>query len=117
MRITVDKVESSPPHSVTPSDVREVFRHLPSEWISPVKTVRISSSMHSWEIASFSRVTRRLVLCTRGHGKTEVFAAMLRELFSNVTLTHPISEWRLSAKQKKALDAKVDAELSRPQNA
>jgi hypothetical protein len=113
MRITVDPVKGGPSHAVTVAEVREALRSVPPEWTAQIETVRISASMHSWEIASFSRVTSRLVLCTRGREKAAVLAALLRELFSNANQTHPIPDWRLSAKQKKTLDAKVDAQLSK----
>ncbi len=113
MRITVDKIENSPAHAVTPTEVREALAQLPLDWISPIQTVRISASLHSWEVASFSRISSRLILCTRGHQKAVVFAAMLRELYSNSTQTHPIPEWRLSVRQKKTLDAKIEVHLAR----
>lgn len=68
--------------------------------------------MNSWAVASFSEVTSRLVLSTRGKEKTEVFRALIRELYLHATLTHPTPEWRLSTNDKKDLDKKLRSHLA-----
>jgi hypothetical protein len=67
--------------------------------------------MKSWAVASFSVVTKRLVVCTRGRKKDDVLRAVIRELYRNATQTHSIPEWRLSAKQKKELNERLSAQM------
>lgn len=112
MKITSDKLDGKPSHSLSPKEVRETIRRLPSEWTSTIKSVHLSASMKSWALASFSRVNKHLVLSTRGRDKEEVARAIARELYANATETHPLAEWRLSAKQKSELDRKVATHLS-----
>lgn len=109
MRITTDKIDGKPEHSVSPAELRRALRRLPAEWVEDVKVVRLSSSMQSWEVASFSGVTKRLVICSRGREKEEVFRATIRELYLHSSRTHPTPEWRLSSRQKEELDAKLHA--------
>jgi hypothetical protein len=112
MRITTDKLDSLPKHGVSASEVRDALSRLPAEWTANVEDVRLSASMKSWEIASFSGVARRLVLCSRGRSKEEVLRALNRELYLHASQTHPKPEWRLSERQKKELDSKLKDELA-----
>ena len=112
MRITTDKLDSSPPHGVSSAELRDVLLRLPREWTESIKFVRLSASMKSWEVASFSAVTKRLVLCTRGQGKEDILRALLRELYLHASQTHPTPEWRLSAKQKAELDGKLSSQFA-----
>ena len=111
MRITTDKLTGKPPHGASAAELRAVLLRLPCDWTESIKFVRLSASMKSWEVASFSGVTKRLVVCTRGRKKEEIFRAMIRELYLHATQTHPTPEWRLSAKQKAELDGKLSAQL------
>ena len=117
MRITTDKIDSEVGHSFTAGEIRDLLSRLPTNWTADIETVRLSSSMHAWQIASFSKVTGRLVLCTRGKDKDVVFHAIARELFCRSTQTHPVPEWKLSLKQKKALDIKVAEQLAKASHA
>jgi hypothetical protein len=108
MRFTADKVDGTPEHALSTAELKDALGALPHAWTSRVKLVRLSSSMSSWQIASFSRPTGRLILATRGRKKDEVIRAMMRVLYQDATLSHPIPEWRLSSKQRLEIDRKVD---------
>jgi hypothetical protein len=111
MRITADKLDSKPEHGVSALELRSALRRLPAEWIEDLKVVRLSSSMKSWDVATFSTVTKRLVICSRGKKTEEVYRAMIRELYLHSSLTHPMPEWRLSPNKKEELDAKLSVYL------
>ena len=111
MRITADKLDSKPEHGVSVAELRSALQRLPTEWTEDLKSVRLSSSMKSWDVATFSPVTKRLVICSRGKKTEEVYRALIRELYSHSSLTHPIPEWRLSPKKKEELDAKLGVYL------
>lgn len=107
MRITADRIEEKPTHSVTPAEVKHALAALPSDWVAGVRLVRLSSSMGSWDVASYSTVSSRLTLCSRGRKKEEVLRAMIRELYLKATLKHPKPEWRSSVREQQQLDRKL----------
>ena len=111
MRITADKLDSKPEHGISVAELRSALKRLPAEWTEDVKSVRLSSSMKSWDVATFSIVTKRLVVCSRGKKSEDVYRAIIRELYLRSSLTRPMPEWRLSPNKKEELDAKLSAFL------
>ena len=76
MRVTSDALDGPPAHGISPGELREALNRLPAEWTGPVKFVRLSASMKSWEIASFSVSSRS----STPIGRDVTFVAQLQEI-------------------------------------
>ena len=88
MRVTVDKIQDKLKHAFGREEFVGCLRRLPREWLDEIQHVRLMASLRYAEtfgIATYSKISKRLVVYSRGRDKREVIEAIVRTLHLSFT--------------------------------
>ena len=106
MKIIAEKINNGPKHSITKSDIKEVIKIIPNEWIGVAHIFSISSQLFKnsgWDRPVIQNNTTFKIL-SRGIDKNLILKELLIELAIAPTKTYPAKNHSLSKSQRKKLE-------------